>query len=110
MGPGEETTCKGVAEPTEASFSRPPTTGVRSPCLFYYYYFILLNITMLMLLIHACTPCVDYSPYQSNVFSNVIMFIIRLVLVRETSRKKVLTDFFYRLSRGEPDPSRVGVG
>ncbi len=31
------------------------------------------HFTMLMLLIHKYTPCVDYSPYQSNVFSNVIM-------------------------------------
>ena len=34
---------------------------------------ILLNFTMLMLLIHTYTPCVDYSPYQANVFSDVIM-------------------------------------
>ena len=54
-------------------------------CLHNYYYYIchptiaddstntLLNFTMLMLLIHTYTPCVDYSPYQSHVFSNVIM-------------------------------------
>ena len=34
---------------------------------------IVLNFTMLMLLIHTYTPCVHYSPYQANVFSNVIM-------------------------------------
>ena len=28
---------------------------------------------MLTLLIHTYTPCVDYSPYQSNVFSNVVI-------------------------------------
>ena len=27
---------------------------------------ILLNFTMLMVLIHTHTPCVDYSPYQAN--------------------------------------------
>ena len=31
------------------------------------------HFTMLMLLTHTYTPCVDYFPYQSNVFSNVIM-------------------------------------
>ena len=32
------------------------------------------HFTMLMLLIHTYyTPCVDYSPYQANVFSNVVM-------------------------------------
>ena len=57
------------------------------PKLAYYYYFfchptiadestnlILLNFTMLSNAIDTTsTPCVDYSPYQANMFSNVIM-------------------------------------
>ena len=33
----------------------------------------LLNFTMLMILIHTYTPCVEYSPCQANVPSNVVM-------------------------------------
>ena len=41
---------------------------------------ILFNFTMLMLLIHTYTPCVDYSPCQANVFSTVIIMCLVLFI------------------------------
>ena len=43
---------------------------------------ILLNFTMLMLLIHTYATCVDYSPYQSNVFSKCYHVFDHLMCIR----------------------------
>ena len=40
---------------------------------------------MLMLLINTYTPCVDYSPYQSNVLSDVIMCLITSCVVSDVT-------------------------
>ena len=41
----------------------------------------LLNFTMPTLLIHTYTPCVDCSPYQANVFSNIVKLLIMISLL-----------------------------
>ena len=64
-----------------------------------------LNLTMLMLLIHTYTPCVDCSPYQANVFSDVIMCLITscvsdaMLYVRIQSSTKTFVLLYFSSSK-----------